>query len=118
MAMVFADTVVRGSSSSVSIRLFALPCLGSVLSDWARCRSLPSASQDAENDVWFNLMSLAFPVRAHLNWLNKAAIKTDVLLAHRRSDPLEASGPDWRDGALDVYHLRVDQDVAGEFRQP
>jgi len=79
-------------------------------SRWVWCSRIPSSgvqalAQDAENDVIFNAMSLAFPVcptsivRAQLT---RVVCRITVQMAVLRSD--------WRDGFVYLYHCGMDQD--------
>jgi hypothetical protein len=88
---------------------------GKADSRWVWCSRIPSSgvqalAQDAENDVIFNMMSLAFPVcptsviRAKLT---RAVCRIVVQVAAPRSD--------WGDGIVHLYHCGMDQDVTGEL---
>jgi hypothetical protein len=84
---------------------------------WVWCSRIPSSgvqalAQDAENDVIFNIMSLAFPV------CPTSIIRAKLTrVVHWIIAQVAAPRSYWRDGVVYLHHCGMDQDVTGEFRE-
>ena len=88
---------------------------GKANSRWVWCSRIPSSgvqalAQDAENDVIFNMMSLAFPVCP-------SSITSAKLTRAVRWILVQVATPrsDWRDGIVYLHYCGMDQDVTGEL---
>jgi hypothetical protein len=84
-------------------------------SRWVWCSRIPSSgvqalAQDAENDVIFNMMSLAFPVCPSSITSAKLTRAVRWILVQ-----VATPRPDWRDGIVYLYHCGMDQDATGEL---